>query len=345
MEHLGIADQLHNWTLSIQLDKKEAAHSIYEKLNKHIVEYDTETLAAYFLIESRYHTIVGNLQESRQSLAKAREYEEIFTELQHYKLFFAEGFIYYYEKQYQDAIATLEKAEKYMIPSMEPAEIGEFHLIKAMVYYFLDITSLSAVHAAKAVENFKTLEPLSFLLARTELVLGMNHLDMSDYETAEKHLLTALSTCKKIKNYSLLASANLNLGVLYVTRGLPATAIRYLEDALAGKQKRIELNVLFLLADSYWKTNQAGKAMQAYSEGFQKSLDRDNTKMKWEFAMLHKKYEDRDNFEIVWKEGIEYFRRVNDKYNVRTYSKELAQYYTDKKQYEHATTYYLLALI
>ncbi|WP_179288081.1 tetratricopeptide repeat protein [Terribacillus saccharophilus] len=345
MESLDIAGHLDNWSVSIQLDKKEAARSIYEELNKHIGEYDAEALVTYFLLESRYHAIRGDFQESKHSLVKAREYDGNFTELQKYQLFFAEGIIHYFEKQYQDALVCLEKAEKYVSPSMEPAEIGEFHLIKAMVYYFLDITTLSVVHAARAVENFKSLEPLNFLLARTELVQGMNYLDMSDYEMAEEHLHRALSTCKRIENQSLLASTNLNLGLLYSTRGLPATAIRYLEDALAGKQERIELNVLYLLADSYWKTNQATKAKQAYAEGFQKSLENDDTKMKWEFAMLHKKYEDRHNFESVWQEGIEYFQKVNDKYNVRLFSKELAQYYTDSKQYELATKYYLLALI
>ncbi|PAE17667.1 hypothetical protein CHH91_02555 [Virgibacillus sp. 7505] len=345
MESLDIAGHLDNWSLSIRLDKKEAARSIYESLSKHTVEYDTETLVTYLLIESRYHTILGNLQESKHSLAKAREYEENFTELHKYQHFLTESNIYYFEKQYQDALASLEKAEKYISLLMDPAEIGEFHLIKAMVYYYLDITTLSAVHAARAAERFKSLEPLNFLLARTELVQGMNYLDMSDYEMAEEHLHRALSTCKRIENQSLLASTNLNLGLLYVTRELPATAIRYLEDALAGKQERIELNILYLLADSYWKTNQTTKALKAYTEGFQKSLDRDDTKMKWEFAMLHKKYEDRHNFESVWQEGIEYFRKVNDKFNVRLFSKELAQYYTDNKQYELATKYYLLALI
>ncbi|MFB1097382.1 hypothetical protein CHI12_06845 [Terribacillus saccharophilus] len=344
MERLDVAGHLDNWSVSIRLNKIEAARSIYEELSKHTIDYDSETFITFSLMESRYHSMLEDFQESKHSLAKAREHEENFTELHKYQLFFAEGIIHYYEEQFQDALVSLEQAEKYITPSMEPAVVGEFHLIKAMVYYFLDITTLSAVHAATAVEKLKSIEAFNFLLARSELIQGMNYLDLSDFEMAEEYLHKALSTCKRIENQSLLASTNLNLGLLYVTRELPATAIRYLEDALAGKQERIELKVLYLLADSYWKTNQTTKAMHAYKNGFDKSIDSDNTNMKWEFAMLHKKYEDRINFESVWQEGIEYFRKINDLFNVRHYSRELAQYYTDSKQYELATKYYILTL-
>ena len=50
--------------------------------------------------------------------------------------------------------------------------------------------------------------------------------------------------------------------------------------------------------------------------------------MKWEIAMLQKKFEDRVNYESVWQESIEYFRKVNDLFNVRLYLKELAEHYT-----------------
>ncbi|MFP7170905.1 tetratricopeptide repeat protein [Terribacillus sp. 7520-G] len=344
-EHLDIAGYLENWSVSIRLDKKEAATNIYEDLKKHTDEYDTDSLIRYFLSESRYHAMHNNLLESKRSLAKAKQYEEHFTELNKYHYYFAEGITYYYEKQHQDALRCLEQAEKYLVHLSEKAEIGEFHLIKAMVYYFLDITTLSAVHAERAVDAFKSIKAMNFLLARTELVQGMNYMDLLNYEMSEEYLHRALATCKKIENKSLQASTNLNLGLLYVKRELPGTAIRYLEAALEGKQERIELKILYLLADSYWKTNQSSKAMEVYTEGFQKSIDRDDITKKWEFAMLHKKYEDQNNFESVWQEGIEYFRRINDVYNVRLFSRELAEYYTVTKDYELATKYYLLALI
>ncbi|QXE02283.1 lipopolysaccharide assembly protein LapB [Terribacillus sp. DMT04] len=345
MERLDTIDHLENWSVSIQLDKKEVARSIHKELNKHTDHFDTQTLISYFLLESRYYTIIGELQASKRSLVIARQYEDNFTEFHRYQHFFAEGIIDYYEELFEEALMKFEKAEQHISSVIDPAGLGEFHLIKAMTYYFLDITALSALHAAKAVEKLNSIGALNFLLARSELVQGMNYMELSDYETAEEYLHRALATCKKIENESLLASTNLNLGLLYVTRELPAVAIRYLEEALEKKQERIELKTLYLLADSYWQTNQTANAMKAYTAGFQKSIDSNNTKMKWEFAMLHKKYEDKVNFESVWQEGIEYFQKINDLFNVRHYSKELAQYYTENKQYELATRYYLLAII
>jgi hypothetical protein len=64
MERLDTIGHLENWSVSIQLDKKEAARHIHEELNKHTDHFDTQILISYFLLESRYYTIIGELQAS-----------------------------------------------------------------------------------------------------------------------------------------------------------------------------------------------------------------------------------------------------------------------------------------
>ncbi|PAD40153.1 hypothetical protein [Terribacillus sp. 7520-G] len=59
MERLDMSEHLDNWSLSIRLDKKEAARSIYEELNKSTIDLDAETHITYLLLKSRYHTILG----------------------------------------------------------------------------------------------------------------------------------------------------------------------------------------------------------------------------------------------------------------------------------------------
>ncbi|SDC37301.1 response regulator aspartate phosphatase C [Terribacillus halophilus] len=174
------------------------------------------------------------------------------------------------------------------------------------------------------------------------MLQGLNCIDLRNFDKAEEYLHSALTSFKTLGNNNFIASTNLNLGVLYVKNNLPAAALRYLKEALKLNQG---LKILYLLADCYWKTDQTSKALETYTAGFKESIEKDDMAKKWEFAMLHKKYEDRLNFESVWQEGIEYFRRINDIYNVKRFSTELAQYYNENSQYELATKYYSLALL
>lgn len=340
-----IAAQLDNWSISIRLDKREAAANIHDYLKGFINDYSTDTLIRYILLESRFYLMQKDLVNSAIAIDNAKSYLDHFTDIHRHYLYLAEGILFYDEKHYQEALNYFEKAENYLNQLQDPVEIGEFHLRKAMTYYFLDITTLSALHAERAIEALKPYKTFEFLLARAEMLQGMNYMDLKNFELSEEHLHRALASYKNINKQDFVTTTNLNLGLLYVQRELPGTAIRYLEEARKDKQDRIHLKILYLLAESYWKTNQSSKAMEAYTEGFQKSIDKDDLTMKWEFAMLHKKFEDRVNYESVWQEGIEYFKKVNDLFNVRLYSKELAQYYTETKQYELATRYYLLASI
>ncbi|SDC39310.1 response regulator aspartate phosphatase C [Terribacillus halophilus] len=342
--HLTIAAVMNEWAVSIRFDHKESAESIHKELKNHINAFDVETLITYYLLESHHYLTRRDTEHSMLSLENAKEYAIHFNDTHRYFLHLAEGIFFYDKRDYQSALLYFEKAENYIEQLEDPVWIGEFHLRKAMTFYFLDVTNLSVLHAARAAKEFSSSDSLEFLLARTEMLQGANHMDQLNYEPAEAFLLKALATFKKIGNQNYLSSANLNLGVLYTERDLPAAAIPYLNAALQGKQDRIKLKILYLLADCYWKTNQPSKAMEIYKEGFRISIEEDNMIKKWEFAMLHKKHEDRLNFESVWQEGIDYFHHVEDFYNVRVFSKELAHYYTEKKEYELALKYYLLTL-
>lgn len=340
-----VSAHLDNWLISIRLDKKEAAATLHRNFKSIMKEYDTQTLITYLLVESRLYLLYKDTKNAATSLNKAKEYIDHFSDIQRHHLHLAEGILFYEEEHFYEALNYFEKAEKYLHLLVDPVEVGEFHLRKAMTYFYLDITSLSVLHGERAAEAFRPHKTFEFLLARTEMMQGLNYVDLHNYDRAEESLHKALTSFKNLNNKNFITSTNLNLGVLYVKSNLPAAAIRYLEEALKGNQERIHLKILYLLADCYWKTNQHTKALDAYTEGFNASIEKDDIAKKWEFAMLHKKYEDRLNFESVWQEGIDYFRNINDTYNVRRFSKELAQYYTENNQYEMATKYYVMALL
>ncbi|QXE02286.1 lipopolysaccharide assembly protein LapB [Terribacillus sp. DMT04] len=344
-KQVDISAEMDNWSISIRLDKREAATSIYERLKRFMNDYTTETLINFLLLESRFYLMHKDTVNGANSIDKAKAYLPHFNDTHRHYFHLAEGILFYNETHYPEALNCFEKAEKYLSHLDDPVEIGEFHLRQAMTYFNLDITTLSVLHAERAIEALKPYKTFEFLLAHAEMLQGLNYVDLRNFERAEEYLHSALTTFKRVGNNNFIASTNLNLGVLYVKSDLPAAAIRYLEEALKHNQARIRLKILYLLADCYWKTDQTSKALETYTNGFNESIEKDDLAKKWEFAMLHKKYVDRINFESVWQEGIEYFRRINDFYNVKRFSTELAEYYTEHSQYELATKYYSMALL
>ncbi|MFP7492979.1 tetratricopeptide repeat protein [Terribacillus saccharophilus] len=340
-----IAALLGQWSVTIRQDEREAAAIIHEQLKEHIADISRDFLITYLLLECRFYLMQKDLPNSTIAIAEAKAYRNHFHDSHWYSLHVAQGILYHYEDRYQEALHSFEKAEKYLFQLEEPVEIGEFHLRKAMTYFYLDITALSTLHAERAIEAFRPHKTFEFLLAHAEMLQGLNYIDLHHFDQAQDYLHRALTSFKKLRNTNFIASTNLNFGVLYSKRDSPSTAIPFLEEALRGNQERIRLKILYLLADCYWKTGQTSKARRTYQEGFRASIEKDDAAKKWEFAMLHKKYEDRLNFESVWQEGIEYFRKINDTYNVRRFSKELAHYYDEHKQHELAVKYYSLALL
>lgn len=340
-----IEKQLDNWLISIQLRNHDAATRIHKDLYKNISQYTDENRTLFLVYESRYYLIQQRIMDSISSLEEAKKYHGDISEKTRYHLLFTEAMIYYEEKHYPEALDSFENAEKFLDIIEDPIITGEFHLRKGMTYYFLDITALSVIHAETAITSFKPHKTFHFLLARTEVLQGLNHIDINNYHLAEEYFHNALKHAEENDEKMLLATINHNLGYLYTQLELPATAIRYLQAALQYGQHRTYLKTLYFLADSLWKTNRPDDALQTYSKGLQKSIEKDDLTMKWQFAMLHKKYVDTINYESVWQDGIAYFQKINDHYNVRTYSKELADYYNRIKNYELSSQYYALALL
>lgn len=337
---------LEDWYMHIRLGKRQEASDMYHELSNRAEELKQEdTLYIVFLLLScRFHVLVSDLKKSKYYHEEAGKYKHAFVPALHYYYHLAEGMRLGEEKEYMCALASFELAEEYLPSIDDEVEQGDFHFRKAMTYYYLDISSLSVFHTEYAVNVFEKHPAYRYLLARSLLMRGLNFIDQKEFTQAENALNDALSHTDFKNEGALAALIQHNIGNLYAAQQMPLAAIPYLMAARKYRTYPAYLKTLFLLADSYWKTGQQGKAMDAYQEGFQLSIEEKDDIFKWEFAMLHKKYVDHANFETVWTEGIDFFLEQGDKFNVRTYASELAAYFTETGQDDIAIYYYKLAL-
>ncbi|PAF40374.1 hypothetical protein CHH69_03185 [Terribacillus saccharophilus] len=337
---------LEDWYLQIRLGKRQKASDMYHELSVRVEELQQEDTLyiVYLLLSCRFHVLVSDLTKSKRYHDEAGKYKHAFVPALHYYYHLAEGMRLGEEKEYMSALAAFEQAEEYLPSIDDEVEQGDFHFRKAMTYFYLDISSLSVFHTEYAVKVFEKHPAYRYLLARSLLMRGLNFIDQKEFIQAENTLNDALSHTDFKDEGALAALIQHNIGYLYAAQQMPLAAIPYLTAARKYRTYPAYLKTLFLLADSYWKTGQQDKAMDAYQEGFQLSIEEKDDIFKWEFAMLHKKFVDHANFETVWTEGIEYFLEQGDKFNVRTYASELAAYFTETGQNDMAIYYYKLSL-
>jgi tetratricopeptide (TPR) repeat protein len=337
---------LEDWYMQIRLGKQQAALDLYLELRQREAELkQQETLyAVYLLLSCRFHLLTSDLDKSGEFQKKAAEYQHAFVPALHYYYHLAEGMRLFAERSYTCALAAYEKAEEYLASINDEVEHGDFHFRKAAVYYYLDISSLSVYHTECAVRVFEKYPDYRYLLARSELMRGLNFIEQKEFMQAEQALNDALAHTDVTRENSLVTLIQHNIGYLYTEQQMPLAAIPYLSAARKDHTFPGYLKTLYLLADSCWKTGQQELAFEAYQEGFQLSMEQNDDIYKWEFAMLHKKYADSANFESVWMEGIDFFKAKGDRYNVRTYASELAAYFKETNQDELAVYYYKLSL-
>lgn len=341
-----LTEALEDWYMHIRLGKRQEASDMYHELSDRVEELkQKDTLyIVYLLLSCRFHVLVSDLKKSKKYHEEAGKYMHSFVPALHYYYHLAEGMRLSEENEYMCALACFEQAEEYLCSIDDEVEQGDFHFRKAMTYFHLDISSLSVFHTEYAVKVFEKHPAYRYLLARSLLMRGLNFIDQREFTQAENALNDALSHTDFKNEGALAALIQHNIGYLYAAQQMPLAAIPYLTAARKYRTYPAYLKTLFLLASSYWKTGQHDKAMDAYQEGFQLSIEEKDDIFKWEFAMLHKKFVDRANFETVWTEGIAFFLEQGDKFNVRTYANELAAYFTETGQDDLAIYYYKLSL-
>ncbi|MFP7493021.1 hypothetical protein SFC66_04460 [Terribacillus saccharophilus] len=337
---------LEDWYRYIRLGKRQKASDLYHELSGRKEELKQENMlyAVYLLLSCRFHVLVSDLETSDMYHREAGKLKHSFVPALHYYYYLAQGMQLVEKQEYMDALASFEQAESYLSSIDDEVEHADFHFRKAITYYYLEITSLAVFHTEYAVKIFEKYPAYRYLLARSELMRGLNFIEQKDFLQAESTLNDALSHTDFEHESHLAALIQHNIGYLYSVQQMQLAAIPYLKAAKDHRTYSAYLKTLFLLADCYWKTGQHDLAMDVYKEGFQLSIMEKDDILKWEFAMLHKKYVDRANFETVWIEAIDSFRKLGDNHNVRNYSSELAAYFTENGQDDLAIYYYKLSL-
>lgn len=161
---------------------------------------------------------------------------------------------------------------------------------------------LAVQFATKANEVFSNSLGYELKTAACLNTLGMAHIRLNEFESAEEHLLSALGTFQKSNDEIPIKRVKHNLGLLYASQNMPELAIKHLEDSLENNAK-----TMFLLAREHFKLGYNHIANEYIENGYKIS----DLCYRHHFQILRAlhNYAPQEELENVVIEGISYFEK------------------------------------
>jgi len=329
--------------VNIKTEQIRAADSIRNEITeREVAIHDEKLLAKSMLYDARLEMLKGDLDKGEKLLEGAADAFALTDENLYYYHFF-KGLLLYRQTKLQEAIVEFERAESFLSVQIDHREVSDFYYKLANTYYYMKMTAFSVLNANKAIESAHRYDQ-KLQLAKCLLLQGLNHMHMTDFRKAEELFQAALKHDMSESELQLPMYIHHNIGVLYFKLNQLEKAMGHFEKSMHYKHPEYYLKSLYYVTECCFRIGLKKRAMEHFAEGFALSKKRDEDAYKWMFAMLHKQYVDKDSFEVVWREGIEYFQSIEDENNVRHFSEGLAKYYTENHDFEKASRYYLLAL-
>jgi response regulator aspartate phosphatase C len=342
MPQKEIGEQLKAWNhalLEQDFDKAEDIHKSIAHVFAALMDHDQHHLF-YLLLEVRSYLMKEQFSLAKASLSNIHPH--LLDEAGMFYYHFFRGMILSSENNNLDALSQYKKAEEYLLYIEDDAEKAELYYKISGIYYYLVHSWESIEYLQKAKELFGNLKGFEKRIASCIVLLGLNCIDIRQYEQAEVELLNALDLAKKMDDVKFKIYVYHSLGLFYANQNHSAIAIRYLSEIINLSKKHGNLRILFLLAQEYCKLGNKEEALPYYEEGILLSQKTDDEEYKIKFRVLYDLYfqDDPKISEDTLDMGIKYFRENKKWYTVQKYSEMLAVRYHKDKKYKQASHYY-----
>ncbi|MBR9672747.1 hypothetical protein CWB34_14295 [Bacillus cereus] len=317
------------------LQSQKIKEDIANKINN--IKEDQTILVYYALLNARYKLLIRDMDSTKDILDKIEplpESTETFLEYYHH-LFKA---IYAINKaNHSEARMQFEKAETFLEYMHDEIEKAEFNYWLAVHYYHVLKPILAVQFATKANEVFSISPGYELKTAACLNTLGMAHIRLNEFESAEEYLLSALGTFQKSNDELLIKRVKHNLGLLYASQNMPELAIKHLEDSLENNAK-----TMFLLAREHFKLGYSHIANEYIEDGYKIS----DLCYRHHFRILKAvhNYVPQEELENVVIEGISYFEKEELYDWVKEYASLLGEIFYGSENHRKASKYLHIAL-
>lgn len=325
------------------IDKLEEIRTKIDEIVKHLKGY-IFTHPEYWLVSLGHDLIFGRLNEATVSLDQIESMDQGLDEKQKYFYFLFKGSYLSVKSNLTEALVYYQKAKEQLELFPNPIEEAEYNYKIGGLDYHFKKTLDSIYHVSTALSLFKTKEGYERRIAGCEVVLGLNSIDLHQWEEAEERFYSALNFANKVDDQTLKGLIYHDLGLLYAEQNMSKAAIHWLQESI--KSRKPIPKTLYLMSKESFKLGNLNEANEWLKEGMElSSLQQDLHYVKM-FEMLNILYNvsDEEEYEHSLIEILPYFQQEESWSNVEEISHYIAEFYSKKKKYKKAVDYFHLLL-
>ncbi|QXE01082.1 tetratricopeptide repeat protein [Terribacillus sp. DMT04] len=341
-----LKELLNLWYMNIKLKKVQAADKLKSEVSEQLAkgEATDDVVKLALLIHSRHHILCKNYPEADKLIRQVEGFSPYLKEEHLYYLHLFKGMYLYSTKDYYNAIEEYGQVEPYLCYIQDEIEKAEFFDLFASALYYLDYTNRSAIYAEKAIYIYQLYPTYEKKLTRMKNLIALNYIDIGEYDLAEEYLHSSLQDTNTKHNIMVQVSVYHNLGILYDRKGLNEAAKRYLSKVLEHKSFENYLSTIFMLSDISFREEDHQSGVYYYKLGTNRLISEPDKDYYWKFKILHAKYIQPKHYIDTLSKAVDYFSTMHRVYETQKYADELANYYSNKRNFEKANHFYRLAM-
>lgn len=331
-------------------DKKEITKK-YEELETLLAHIHTDNLILFEIHRVRYYLVLSEFDKALEQINKLNEISNTFDSLHQFYWYKFKGNYNSTNGEFSQAMRMYKIAEEKLNQlTLDDEYVADLQYTIAVTHSKLRNTLEAIEYAKRALDIFQ-IKYNFFRCAQCHILLGISHRRIRVYDNAIKNYNLALHLAKLTKNKQLIQLTNLNLGVLYSTKGEAKEAIKFYTAIVEDKDVHIveRLAAVSSLVAEYYNLYNVDQTKRLIKQGYDLIGEFKNFEecRVYYYTIKTYDYEINNEYEkfvnLLIQKFMPFLKKQRDYASLVIYARMLGNHYEKLHIYKEATKFYKLA--
>ncbi|MEH7401964.1 helix-turn-helix domain-containing protein [Gottfriedia acidiceleris] len=288
----------------------------------------------------RYYIFVEDLKMAKKKWKQLEAKKKKFSQYETIKYLFTLSIYYIKEKRYNDSLLVMDEVQE-ITPNLE-IDFQEYCFYRALVYSFINQTSLSMYFCNKAIPIFLQNNNIKRILD-AKMLLSLQLIKSKLLDRAEQFLIEILDSSVILSDKTIHMSALHNLGFLYYHSHQHKKAIKYYQDYLSNIQEGTEEYFLVIsnIANNMMIINDYETATELLCKNLSKIKDKNSASyIRMKVLLLEAKKDEANLVPYLREVGLPLWVQTNDHEKLIKYYDVVTDYYEKHESLEKQNMLY-----
>ncbi len=288
----------------------------------------------------RYYIFVEDLKMAKKKWKQLEAKKKKFSQYETIKYLFTLSIYYIKEKRYNESLQVMDEVQE-ITPNLE-IDFQEYCFYRALVYSFINQTSLSMYFCNKAIPIFLQNNNIKRILD-AKMLLSLQLIKSKFLDRAEQFLIEILDSSVILSDKTIHMSALHNLGYLYYHSNQHKKAIKYYQDYLSNILEDTEEYFLVIsnIANNMMIINDYETATKLLCKNLSKIKDKNSASyIRMKVLLLEAKKDEANLVTYLREVGLPLWVQTNDHEKLIKYYGVVTDYYEKHESLEKQNMLY-----